>query len=130
MSQQPPANGPQSPYEPGYNSPQTPPPFDPNQATGGAPNYYAAPGYQQAPMRPQKSALAAGLLGIFLGGLGIHNFYLGRTGLAVAQLLISLLSFGLLAWASALWGFIEGILYLVGSSPRWNTDAAGVPLSR
>lgn len=81
-------------------------------------------------MRAQKSALAAGLLGIFLGGLGIHNFYLGRTGLAVAQLLISLLSFGLLAWASALWGFVEGILYLVGSSPRWNTDAAGVPLSR
>lgn len=32
----------------------------------------------------QKSKLAAGLLGIFLGGLGIHNFYLGYTGKAVA----------------------------------------------
>lgn len=39
---------------------------------------------------PQKSKMAAGLLGIFLGGLGVHNFYLGYTGKAVAQLLISL----------------------------------------
>ena len=27
-----------------------------------------------------KSKMAAGLLGIFLGGWGIHNFYLGYTG--------------------------------------------------
>ncbi|GHT41694.1 hypothetical protein FACS189443_3810 [Planctomycetales bacterium] len=32
------------------------------------------------------------LLGVFLGGLGIHNFYAKRTGSAVAQLLISLLN--------------------------------------
>ena len=31
-----------------------------------------------------KSKMAAGLLGIFLGGLGIHNFYLGYTGKALA----------------------------------------------
>ena len=37
-----------------------------------------------------KSKMAAGLLGIFLGGLGIHNFYLGYTKKAVAQLLICL----------------------------------------
>ena len=37
----------------------------------------------------QKSKMAAGLLGIFLGGLGIHNFYLGNTGKGVAQLLLS-----------------------------------------
>ena len=34
----------------------------------------------------QKSILTAGLLGIFLGGLGIHNFYLGFTGKAIAQI--------------------------------------------
>lgn len=39
-----------------------------------------------------KSKMAAGLLGIFLGSLGIHNFYLGYTGKAVAQLLITILS--------------------------------------
>lgn len=30
-------------------------------------------------------------LGIFLGGLGIHNFYAGYIGRAIAQLLITLL---------------------------------------
>ena len=44
-----------------------------------------------------KSKLAAGLLGIFLGGIGVHNFYLGFTGKAVAQLLISVLSCGSLS---------------------------------
>lgn len=72
-----------------------------------------------------KSKIAAGLLGIFLGGLGVHNFYLGFTGKAVAQLLISILSCGMLSWASAIWGLIEGILILTGSM---NTDAQGNPL--
>ena len=38
-----------------------------------------------------KSKIVAGLLGIFLGAIGVHNFYLGYTGKAIAQLLISLL---------------------------------------
>lgn len=69
-----------------------------------------------------KSKMAAGLLGIFLGSIGVHNFYLGYTGKAVAQLLISVLSCGLLAFVSGIWGLIEGILILTGSI---NTDAQG-----
>lgn len=69
-----------------------------------------------------KSKIAAGLLGIFLGGLGVHNFYLGYTGKALAQLLISLLSCGFLAFASSIWGLIEGIMILTGSI---DTDAQG-----
>lgn len=38
-----------------------------------------------------KSRLAYILLGIFLGCLGIHNFYAGRAGQGIAQLLITLL---------------------------------------
>lgn len=72
-----------------------------------------------------KSKIAAGLLGIFLGALGVHNFYLGYTGKAVAQLLISILSCGTLSWASAIWGLVEGILILTGSI---NTDGNGNPL--
>lgn len=68
----------------------------------------------------QKSKMAAGLLGIFLGGLGIHNFYLGYTGKAIAQILLSF-CFGI----GAVWGLIEGILILTGSI---NKDAKGVPL--
>ena len=75
---------------------------------------------------PQKSKMAAGLLGIFLGAFGAHNFYLGYTGKAVAQLLITVLSLGFLAVVSSIWGLIEGVMILTGSI---KTDAKGVPLS-
>ena len=76
-------------------------------------------------MENQKSKLVAGLLGILLGSLGVHNFYLGFTGKAIAQLLITVLSCGILSVVSAIWGLIEGIQYLTGSL---NTDAKGNPL--
>ncbi len=75
-----------------------------------------------------KSKIAAGLLGIFLGGLGIHNFYLGYTGKAVVQLVLLLLgfvTFGITSIIAGIWGFVEGILILTGSI---NVDAAGKPL--
>jgi len=72
-----------------------------------------------------KSKTAAGLLGIFLGCLGIHNFYLGYTGKAIAQLLITVLSCGILAVVSEIWGLVEGILILTDSI---NQDADGNPL--
>ena len=73
----------------------------------------------------QKSKIAAGVLGILLGSFGIHNFYLGFTGKAVAQLLISILSCGTLSVVSGIWGLIEGIMILTGSI---NADATGTPL--
>ena len=69
--------------------------------------------------------MAAGLLGIFLGCFGVHNFYLGYTGKAVAQLLITVLSCGLLWIVSAIWGLVEGIMILSGSI---TVDAEGNPL--
>jgi TM2 domain-containing membrane protein YozV len=68
-----------------------------------------------------KSKIAAGLLGIFLGGFGVHNFYLGYTTKAVIQLILTIVSCGI----GSIWGFIEGILILTGSI---NTDAKGIPL--
>lgn len=75
---------------------------------------------QPIPAGEQKSKMTAGLLGIFLGGLGIHNFYLGYTGKGIAQICLSL-CFG----AGAIWGLIEGIMILTGSI---NKDAKGIPL--
>lgn len=72
-----------------------------------------------------KSKMAAGLLGIFLGAFGVHNFYLGYNGKAVAQLLMTILSCGILGFVSGIWGLIEGICILTGSI---NTDAEGNPL--
>lgn len=73
-----------------------------------------------------KSKIAAGLLGIFLGAFGVHNFYLGFTGKAVAQLLITILSCGILSVVSGIWGLIEGIMILSGSM---NKDAQGNTLT-
>lgn len=76
-----------------------------------------------------KSKVAAGLLALFLGGFGVHNFYLGYYGKAVAQLLITLivspLTCFVLSWISPLWSLIEGIMLFCGSI---NVDADGNPL--
>ena len=72
-----------------------------------------------------KSKIAAGILGILFGAFGVHNFYLGNTGKAVAQLLITVLSCCILSEVSAIWGLIEGIMILTGSI---KTDAKGIPL--
>jgi len=74
-----------------------------------------------------KSKLAAGLLGIFLGSLGIHNFYLGNTNKAITQLLLgtvgAIVVVGpMISWV---WGLVEGIYILTG---KIATDADGHPL--
>lgn len=85
------------------------------------PQYQQQPQYQQPQQAPlnyntaggvpfnEKSKIAAGLLGIFLGGLGIHKFYLGKAGMGVLYLLF--------CWTfiPSLVGFIEGIIYLTSS---------------
>jgi TM2 domain-containing membrane protein YozV len=95
------------------------------------PHYAAQPpmpqpgyGYPQS-----KSKIAAGLLGIFLGALGIHRFYLGYTKIGIIQLVLAIVlsTFGL--GFLALWGVIEGIMILVGAV-YFQRDAHGVPLRK
>lgn len=97
-------------------------PYDENTYNGGtnANNGQYNQNYYQG-MNQGKSRLAAGLLQIFLGGLGIGRFYLGYTGLGVAQLLVSIFTCGV----GSIWGFVDGILILCG---QLDTDANGVPL--
>lgn len=87
----------------------------------------------------QKSKIAAGLFGIFLGGFGVHNFYLGnmkrgwiQAGVTGGSIILSLISCGILAIIGApaamgmsIWGLVEGIMILTGNI---NTDANGNPL--
>lgn len=73
--------------------------------------------------QPQKSKVVAGILGILVGGLGIHRFYLGYVGIGILQIILTIITFG----AAGMWGFIEGILILCGSGIT--TDSNGRPLS-
>lgn len=112
----------QSRYEqPSYNQP----PIYAQQT------YYQAaqqqPGYGYA----QKSKIVAGLLGLFLGGLGVHNFYLGYTGKAVAQLLLTLIGWIILIGPiiSGIWALIESVLILCSSyGSNWHRDGRGQEL--
>ena len=99
--------------------------------------YESIPAPEVTPVPPavhnveQKSRTVAGLMGIlfgvFLGGLGIHNFYLGYTKKAVAQLLLCILGSCPIVGplASGIWCLVEGIMIIAGNI---NTDANGVPL--
>ena len=133
--------GPQQPYQqPQYQGHQA----GTHEPYAGQPQYQAyppapqQPQYQQQPPMPYpaygysqpKSKLVAGLLGIFLGGLGIHRFYLGYTKVAVIQLVLTLVlgifTLGL-GFIVGLWGVVEGIMIIAGSA-QFRTDAQGVPL--
>lgn len=98
---------------------------DPSQQSSNPMPGYQPPVYPPVPHAPLKSKMAAGLLGIFLGAFGVHNFYLGYTTKAVIQLCLTILSCGILSPASGIWGFIEGILILSGSI---SVDGNGMPL--
>lgn len=67
----------------------------------------------------EKQKLTAGLLGIFLGSLGIHKFYLGYKKEALIMLLVSLLTCGFGASVMGIIGLIEGIMYLTKSDEEF-----------
>lgn len=63
---------------------------------------------------PVKDRITAGLLGIFLGGIGIHKFYLNKVGAGVLYLCF--------CWTGipAVVGLIEGIIYLCSSNENFS----------
>lgn len=94
-----------------------PPPAPPGSAqpTSVVPAYGAAPAYGVSP----KSRTVASILGFFLGGIGVHRFYLGNIGMGVALLLVGWLTFGI-------WPLIDWILVLAGQAH----DGQGLPVVR
>ena len=79
--------------------------------------------YQQAQpaavVTSDKSKIAAGLLAIFLGALGIHKFYLGYQKEGIIMLLVSLLTCGIGLCVMEIIALIEGILYLSKSDAEF-----------
>ncbi len=60
-----------------------------------------------------KSRIAAALFAFFLGGLGVHKFYLGRTGQGIVYLVF------FWSFIPAIIAFIEGIVYLTMSDEEF-----------
>lgn len=88
------------------------------------------PGYKQ------KSMVAAALFAFFLGSLGAHNFYLGNTKKAIAQLLMCIFGYitaiilvgFLILGALYIWVIVEFVLILARSGD-YASDNNGVPLN-
>ena len=156
-------NPPQGPDQPGYGASYgqnsyTQPGYaqpNPGQASYGAPYqpYPQQPAYAMVPSQQYgyqgqllpigyapNSRVAAGLLAIFLGTLGVHNFYLGKSSRGITQLVLTIIGWVtsffvigvFIAGAVAIWALIEGIMYLVsqpGSGSEYAVDGQGMPLT-
>jgi TM2 domain-containing membrane protein YozV len=57
----------------------------------------------------RKNKVVAGLLSFFLGGIGVHKFYLGKVGWGITYLLFSLTSIPMFL------GMIEGLIFILMS---------------
>jgi TM2 domain-containing membrane protein YozV/RNA polymerase subunit RPABC4/transcription elongation factor Spt4 len=64
---------------------------------------------------PSTNRVAAGILGILLGGLGIHKFILGYSTAGIIMLLVTILTCGVGGIAMWVIGLVEGIIYLTKS---------------
>ncbi len=70
-----------------------------------------------------KSRLVATLLVIFLGVFGAHRFYVGKTGTAIFQLILTITVIG--GVVSGIWALIDFVIIVTGSF----TDKEGKVLS-
>lgn len=71
----------------------------------------------------QKSKLVAVLLAFFIGGFGVHDFYLGYTKYGVIKIVLTLCT----GFGGSIWALIDFIRLLTGSLDK---DANGVPLKK
>jgi TM2 domain-containing membrane protein YozV len=76
-------------------------------APGTVPQAVATPPAYYIPPPQPKTRVVFVLLGIFLGALGIHNFYAGYIKKAALQLCLTLLTLGWGAVVSWPWAIIE-----------------------
>lgn len=87
------------------------------------PTYAPMPRHPELDPRPggdvlppsEKSRLVAGLLQLLVP-FGAGRFYTGHTGLAIAQLLVTIVTFGI----GGIWSFIDGIILLASGGHDGN----------
>lgn len=92
----------------------------PQQAAANSPpkSYTAPPPIAQPSAQADDRWLILLVLSIFLGGLGVDRFYVGKVGTGILKLLITICSLGTLCW---IWWIIDIILIATGKF----TDSEG-----
>lgn len=63
----------------------------------------------------EKNKTIAGLLGIFLGGLGVHKFYMGNMKMGIIYILFCW------TYIPAVLGLVEGIIYLTETEEKFKS---------
>jgi TM2 domain-containing membrane protein YozV len=95
-----------------------PPSADPNSAPSG----HSAPPPQGGPIPGAEKKVVSGILGILLGWLGIHKFYLGYNTEGIIMLVIGLAGWllcGIPTVVVSVIGIVEGVLYLTKTDEQF-----------
>ncbi len=123
-----PVYGAQAPSVPRYATPASPYPTtqigQPQQRSG----YGSYPVYPSGDLYasvPPKSKVIAAMLAILLGCFGAHQFYLGKVGLGIAMLLITIATCGIGSLVTLVWSLVDFAMILGGST----VDSQGRPLA-
>lgn len=106
----------------GYSAPQPPPSGYPSYTPGQDLSYQPAAGGDWQAQGANKK-MPAGILGILLGGFGVHKFYLGYNTEGIIMLAAwvvgMFLTCGLASIAVGIVGLVEGIIYLTKSDEEF-----------
>lgn len=87
---------------------------------------HSDPNTQFTPQPGNRQKVIYAILAVLLGCFGVHNFYLGYHGRGVAQLLITVLTFGIGSIITFPWVIAELIITLTADpGTPWNLDADG-----
>jgi TM2 domain-containing membrane protein YozV len=110
---------------PDYATAPNQPPQNENNYYQSEPQYYVPP--EKVPANTNypdgykvKKKYVAVILGAVLGALGIHNFYLGNTGKAIAQILLATVGCIILVGPiiAEIWALVETVLILTENIDR------------
>lgn len=76
------------------------------------------PPTQQPSGQGQSKRVVAGILGIVLGGLGIHRFIIGDTTGGILRIVITVVTCGI----GNIIGLVEGIIYLTKTDEQFDQE--------
>lgn len=71
---------------------------------------------QQTQVKAEVSRIAAAVIGVFCGSVGIHRFYMGHTNAGIVYLVVGVVTAGTV---TSVVGLIDGIIYLLATDEEF-----------